>query len=704
MLRLLAALITVAGVLVTSYALLEAPNFQYAFQLDTFAGSSAESSMLHDATNWLYQLQYLKNEDYIRSGETIAGSLKSFQVYRQNDYNESVRRINERYAVWISAALQNENSQEAERLTAERDEQVSQQQAGLNRALAERRESLIQQHLNELSWAQQKVTTQSGYLYYVPLEDGGLLANISPGLDVAKFFSGLPASRKSTLSDGNYVYVGLTPEAYAEAAEAFSINRSKGITGVYTAIAGLAMALLGLGYVLYSAGNVQGSAEIRLSLLDRMYLDLGLIVYGGLAYSCVSGLTELPNRYGRTGEVNLVLGALLVTITTLLGLQYLSMVTKRLKRGEFFKHTFFYATLAWALSVVRGVFNATVGRIFRTGSLAVKAVGLLIAFSAVVSVSVLILVHSAFNARQPLPVLFALGLFGTVNIVALMFVASRASELKAIIIGTERIKGGDLSSRIPETGAADFAMLAANVNNIALGLQAAVESEVKSERMKAELVTNVSHDLRTPLTSIITYVDLLKTEGLSSENAPKYLDVLDKKSQRLKVLTEDLFEAAKAASGNVSLKREIIDVGSLLTQGLAELSDRIEGSGLDFRVNIPSDKLHVQADGKLLWRAIENVLSNALNYALVGSRVYIDATARGNQVYLTFKNISASPLNIQPEELVERFKRGDESRTTEGSGLGLAIAKSLLELQGGTFKVDIDGDLFKVTMALPESK
>jgi len=222
--------------------------------------------------------------------------------------------------------------------------------------------------------------------------------------------------------------------------------------------------------------------------------------------------------------------------------------------------------------------------------------------------------------------------------------------------------------------------------------------------MKAELVTNVSHDLKTPLTSIITYIDLLKTEGLASDNAPKYLDVLDKKSQRLKVLTEDLFEAAKAASGNVSIKREELDVGSLLTQGLAELSDRIEDSGLDFRLNIPEDKLSVQADGKLLWRAIENIISNVLKYALVGSRVYIDATARANHVNLIFKNISATPLNIEPEELVERFKRGDESRSTEGSGLGLAIAKSLVELQGGTFTIDIDGDLFKVTIALPESR
>ncbi len=366
-----------------------------------------------------------------------------------------------------------------------------------------------------------------------------------------------------------------------------------------------------------------------------------------------------------------------------MGLQYLSSFSKRFKRGELLKHTLIYVSIA---------------RVIGAGSLAVRASGLLMAYGAALTFSLYLLAIAGYGT---LPIVSSLGLFGLVNIVALVYVVSRAAEFKAIILGTERVKNGDLNYRIPEKGAPDFVVLASNINNIALGLQAAVEREVKSERMKAELVTNVSHDLKTPLTSMIAYIDLLKTEGLQSENAAEYLDVLDKKSQRLKVLTEDLFEAAKTVSGNLSVKWETLDVGALLTQGLAELSGRIESSGLDFRISIPPDRLEVQADGKLLWRAIENVLSNALNYALPGSRVYVDAAARENQVHLTFKNISALPLNIGPDELVMRFTRGDESRSTEGSGLGLAIAKSLVELHKGTLKIDIDGDLFKVTLVLP---
>ena len=617
-LRFLAVLITVAGVLLACYGLIEGPNFQYAFQPEAYADSLEEGHNLQSGFHWVMTL-------------------------RDNSHEE-----------WVY------------------------------------------QH------ALDKLTTPHPYLYYVDAAGEASITNIGNVPNVEEFFSGLSSYRKSSLSDGVAVYVGFSSETYSALAEDYLVRRAKGIEGFYFAIAGMVATVLGLGYVMYTAGDQPNSTEVRLSFLDGLYLDVGLVIFVGVSALAISGLFELWRLYDRDQtRVTLVLGGLLAVFASLVGLQYASSVAKRLKRGEFFKHTLIYASLAWVFSVMRRAWNGTVGGIQQTGSLAVRAAGLLIGYSVMSSIALLLLF---IGSRDVLEFFFCIGLFGVVNLAALMYVVRRASELKTVMIGTERIKGGDLSTRIPEKGSADFVTLASSINNIAMGLQAAVESEVKSERMKAELVTNVSHDLKTPLTSIITYVDLLKTEGLSSDNAAKYLDVLDKKSQRLKVLTEDLFEAAKAASGNLSLKREQLDVGSLLTQGLAELSDRIEGSGLDFRVNIPVDKLHVQADGKLLWRAIENVLSNALNYALVGSRVYIEAIAKGNQVYMTFKNISASPLNIEPEELVERFKRGDESRSTEGSGLGLAIAKSLLELQGGTFKIEIDGDLFKVTMALPESK
>lgn len=247
-------------------------------------------------------------------------------------------------------------------------------------------------------------------------------------------------------------------------------------------------------------------------------------------------------------------------------------------------------------------------------------------------------------------------------------------------------------------------MLANDMNCIAEGLDKAVKNEVKSQRMKSELISNVSHDIKTPLTSIINYVDLLKKEGINSENASKYLDILEQKSQRLKILTEDLFEAAKASSGDMPIELQKLDIFYLIQQGLAELDDRIEKSELNFKVNIPEEKIYVLADGRLLWRVIENLLSNVFKYALKGSRVYINVINNENsdKISLIIKNISSYELNVEVDELMERFKRADESRSSEGSGLGLAIAKDLMEMQKGSLNLEIDGDLFKAIVNIPK--
>jgi signal transduction histidine kinase len=274
-------------------------------------------------------------------------------------------------------------------------------------------------------------------------------------------------------------------------------------------------------------------------------------------------------------------------------------------------------------------------------------------------------------------------------------------SFQAIQDGVERIKAGNLHHRIDVADRGEFRTLASNINSITDGLKEAVDSELKSERLKTELITNVSHDIRTPLTSIITYVDLLKSEEVTPTVA-QYVDILDQKSKRLKLLTDDLFEAAKATSGNISVDFEKIDIVSLITQGLGEVNDKIEASNLQFKLNHPKDKVYINADGKLLWRSIENLLSNIFKYALSGSRVYIDIEDAGSEIQLTFKNISAYELNISADELMERFKRGDESRSSQGSGLGLSIAKSLIEVQKGKFNVLVDGDLFKAVVSFPK--
>ena len=214
--------------------------------------------------------------------------------------------------------------------------------------------------------------------------------------------------------------------------------------------------------------------------------------------------------------------------------------------------------------------------------------------------------------------------------------------------------------------------------------------------MKSELITNVSHDLKTPLTAIITYVDLLKKEDITEEERKAYIETLDMKSQRLKVLIEDLFEVSKANSGNVQMNFMDVDVVKLLKEVRVEMSDKIEQSDLDFRWNLPEEKVILTLDGQRTYRIFENVLNNALKYAMPFTRVYVDMAEEESDVVITFKNVSAQELKVDVDYLTERFVRGDSSRNSEGSGLGLAIAKSFTELQSGQFEISIDGDLFKV--------
>jgi len=273
-----------------------------------------------------------------------------------------------------------------------------------------------------------------------------------------------------------------------------------------------------------------------------------------------------------------------------------------------------------------------------------------------------------------------------------------------ILEGTEQIVSGNLNYTIEEKGKGDFFRLAHNINNMKVGFKKSLENEIKSERLKSELITSVSHDLKTPLTSIINYVDLLKKEGLSKEESQGYIDVLDKKSQRLKMLIDDLFEASKMASGAVELNIEKVDVTALLRQSLAELDEKINNSSLMFKLKMPSEKIYASLDGKKTWRVFENLINNILKYAMTKTRVYIELIEQDAKIIITMKNISSYEMDFDTEEIFERFIRGDKSRNTEGSGLGLSIAKSILELQGGTLSIETDGDLFKAKVTIPSFK
>ena len=403
--------------------------------------------------------------------------------------------------------------------------------------------------------------------------------------------------------------------------------------------------------------------EIHFHAIDKLYNDLNIVIVVSLISMWIVLIIEVLHDMYVLLTVPILIIALLMILSLI----------KHMKNRSLLQHTLIYQILKKVFLSVKYVFDS--------GSLGVKIVLLVIGYPLVVAATFFIF-----------PI--------TIGLVA-WFALKKVKSFNGLKEGVEQIKDGNLHHRIEVDRKGEFSQLAANINSITEGLKKSVDSEIKSERLKTELITNVSHDIRTPLTSIITYVDLLKIEN-DPEKVAEYVDVLDQKSKRLKHLTDDLFEAAKASSGSMPVQLERIDIVSLLTQGIGEMGEKIEASSLDFKLAYPTEKVYMKADGKLLWRSVENLFSNIFKYAQPASRVYVGVEDLGNEILVTFKNISAYELNISADELMERFKRGDESRTSQGSGLGLSIAESLIHIQHGKFLVQVDGDLFKVMIYLPK--
>lgn len=469
----------------------------------------------------------------------------------------------------------------------------------------------------------------------------------------------------------NAVYIAFTKEFLNSRIKEWNQNKIIVTNSLYR-IAGFLLGLMvSFVYLVLVIGRKAfKDQELHLNTVDRLYNDVNLGLCVGLITLWFVSLQAADNLKS-INKMVMPVTALIASV----GLVLVLSLVKHVKNRTLIKHTLLYRIFYKLFKFVNDVYDS--------GSVGVKIVLIVIGY----------------------PILVAATFFMfPVTIGAAAWLAhKRIKEFNAIKEGVERIKAGDIHHTIDVTGNGEFGRLAANINSITDGLKKAMDNELKSERLKTELITNVSHDTRTPLTSIITYVDLLKKEKDPSK-VEEYVEVLEQKAQRLKILTDDLFEAAKASSGNIPVNFERIDIVSLITQGLGELNDKIEELALEFKINHPTDKVYIKADGKLLWRAIENLLSNIFKYALTGSRVYIAIEDEGSEILLSIKNISAYELNISADELMERFKRGDESRSSQGSGLGLSIAKSLIEIQRGRFHIEIDGDLFKAVIYMPKYK
>lgn len=423
--------------------------------------------------------------------------------------------------------------------------------------------------------------------------------------------------------------------------------------------------ILAWGVPLVLFGSNLGIVSATRTITDSMYYEAG---YGYVGHAYIS-----PSGTFAAG------GAIAAYTCAMFLAGYLSLV-RRIK-----------AKTLWKNSLSRSMFYFA-----RHGFASLHAV-----WKAVAVFTVFVLVHwmAVLSNRS----YYALALMLAGELAVFIYMVRQAVGRQKIVVGVDKIAGGEVDYKIPVEGMGEEQRnIAEKINSIGQGLDAALEESIKSERLKTDLITNVSHDIKTPLTSIINYVNLLKQEQFDDPKIVRYLDVLDEKSQRLKTLTEDVVEASKVSSGNITLELMNINLVEIIQQTSGEFEEKFTANDLSEVMSLTDHEVIIRADGRRLWRVLANIYNNAAKYAMKGTRIYADLYTIGDAAVFSLKNISEQPLNISADELTERFIRGDISRGTEGSGLGLSIAKTLTQMQGGNFELYLDGDLFRVTLTFPQ--
>ena len=448
--------------------------------------------------------------------------------------------------------------------------------------------------------------------------------------------------------------------------------------GIITAVLCIAL----LVFLMASMGKTPDGVKLR--GIHRVPVDLFLA-------AALAAILFLANYSGGAGNLllyNPLWTWILPSTLMALWIGFVALLTfctlaARFRAGKWWRNSIIYIVCRFVYRAVRGFVRA----------LPIAWKGILV-YAAVVLVNFFGALFTWISGS-----FFQLLVLVALDIAGLYFVIRIMRQLKTLQTAAQKLAAGDLTYTVDTKKM--YPVLKEhgdNLNAVSVGMSRAVNERMKSERFKTELITNVSHDLKTPLTSIVSYVDLLKKEPIESESAQEYIDVLDRQSQKLKKLTADLVDASKASSGALPVHSEKLDLGELLRQSAGEYTEKFAAAGIVPVLLVPEGETYVTADGRLLWRVLDNLLGNAVKYAQSGTRLYLELMQDETETVLTLKNISREPLNIPAEELMERFVRGDGSRHTDGSGLGLSIAKSLMELMGGKLALTLDGDLFKAAL------
>lgn len=484
---------------------------------------------------------------------------------------------------------------------------------------------------------------------------------------------------------GNYtIYITLSDDYASAVKEQWNRGRSKFEEMLLYTVSSLTVALLLFIYLVAVAGKNGKDKEIHTFVIDRMYVEFNLffagcaIVAGIAILLCTiswifdSGTYNFSILFGGT-VLFLAVCAILMELT-------LSMV-RNLKNRTFLSRCLCCKAFKYLCTVVKKYFSAML-------SVACKKISWLIAGAILLYTFILTILAASHE----------LGLLLVFILIAAVFTIKKLDSANNIINGIFELKNGNTDYRIEDCSDKLFRPISEAINTIGDGINKAVEEKTKSERMKSELITNVSHDLKTPLTSIINYTDLLSQMNLTPDEANDYVKIIGQKAERLKCLTNDLFDISKVQSGSEKINLERIDIALLAKQTIGELDETIKKSGLEFELDFPESEVFIMADGKKISRVMENLIINASKYSMKGTRVYAVLKTYDDNIVIEIKNIASYKMNFDGNDITERFVRGDKSRSTDGSGLGLAIAKSYTEACGGIFKITVDGDLFKATL------
>ena len=454
--------------------------------------------------------------------------------------------------------------------------------------------------------------------------------------------------------------------------------------------------LLFLVFLARAAGRRVGREETVAGWQEKIPFDLyAAVVLGGSAMLVAAAASGTEDTFQGFEPIMIAVVLACCAAAYALFLAFWMTLCVRVKLGRWWENT----VCCWLLRLCRRILRWCWRVLCRAwGALAGFVRGIPLVWRTAVGCCVIGVLLFALESNHADGLLLML--------IALLSVAAclLSMQLRRLQKGGEALAAGDLTSQVDTSHMYfDLKRHGENLNAISRGMSIAVEQKLKSERLKTELITNVSHDIKTPLTSIVNYVDLLQREH-TPEQEREYLAVLDRQAHKLKKLTVDLVEMSKASTGNIPCHIARRSVRELIDQTVGEYAEKLSAARLEPVVTLPDEELYCLCDGALMWRVLDNLLSNACKYACAGTRLYVAARREGETVAFSFKNISRDALNVDPDELMERFVRGDSSRTTEGSGLGLNIAKSLVELQKGTFSIAIDGDLFKVGFILPRTE